>query len=118
MPSIILTTVVTIPELISLTPRTLTWDVGGEVKTQTCKVVVKHKEPIHITKIASTNNNFIPELKTIRDRWEYELTVTAKDTSNISFGILKITTDSTVSRFRHTKAFVYVRRPTATEKQP
>ena len=115
-PSIILTTRVTIPELISLTPRTLNWDIGGESKTQTCKITVNHKEPIHITKIVSTNNNFTPELKTIRDGWEYELTVTAKDTSNTSFGILKITTDSTVSRFRRTQAFVYVRRESATEK--
>ena len=115
-PSIILTTRVTIPELITLSPRTLSWNVGGKTKTQTCKIIVNHKEPIHITKIASTNNHFTPELKTIRDGWEYELTVTAKDTSNTSFGILKITTDSTVSRFRRTQAFVYVRRESATEK--
>ena len=115
-PSIILTTRVTIPELISLTPRTLSWDIGGESKTQTCKITVTHKKPIHITKIARTNNNFTPELKTIRDGWEYELTVTAKNTSSTSFGILKITTDSTVSRFRRTQAFVYVRRPTSKKK--
>ncbi|PQJ28745.1 hypothetical protein [Rubritalea profundi] len=70
------------------------------------------------TKIASTNNNFTTELKTIRDGWEYELIVTAKDTSNTSFGILKITTDSTVSRFRRTQAFVHVRRKSTTKKQP
>ena len=115
-PLFVLSVKITIPELIHLTPRTLSWDVDGDTKTQTCKIIVNHKEPIHITKIASTNNNFTPELKTLRDGWEYELTVTAKDTSNTSFGILKITTDSTVSRFRRTQAFVYVRHESATKK--
>ena len=115
-PSIILTTIVTIPELISLTPLTLSWNIGDEEKTQTSKIIVNHKEPIHITKILSTNNNFTTEVKTIREGWEYELTVTAKDTSNISFGILKITTDSTVPRFRRTQAFVYVRKEAGSKK--
>jgi len=71
---------------------------------------VTQGKPIHVTKVVCTNNHFSHELKTVRDGLEYELVVTPNETSEASFGILKIYTDSKASRYSLIQAFANVRK--------
>lgn len=108
-PSITLTAKITIPEVVSIAPRTLNWKVGAEPTPKIYTITVENDQPIRVTAIRSTNNLFASELKTIREGWEYELVVTPADTSKTSFGILKITTDSVQPRYRMMSAFAAIR---------
>lgn len=106
---IILNAKITIPELLEITPRTLNWKLGAEPSTQIQRIRVTHNEPIHITGVVTTNNQFATELKTIRDGWEYEVAVTPGKTSEPGFAIIKITSDSKISRYRMVNAFALVK---------
>lgn len=112
-PPVNLTANITIPELITVTPRTLNWKTGESKAPKSYKIAVGHDKPIHITSLACTNNNFETELKTLRDGMEYELTVTPRDLSEASFGIIKIFTDSKVSRYRLVQVFANIRKDAA-----
>lgn len=92
-PSIVLTANITVPELLTIEPRTLNWGIDEAPIAKTYKITTHYKLPIHITDVVTTNNQFKPELKTIREGLEYEVTVTPTATSATSFGIIKITSD-------------------------
>ena len=75
--------------------------------------------PIHILEHGATNNNFDYELKTIKEGFEYQLVVKPKDSSTPAFGMIKLTTDSLIPRYRRQMAFVCVRRqPAPASTQP
>ncbi len=109
-PSSVLTVVLTIPDLFQLTPKSLTWDQNGSKEPKVFKIKVNHTHPIHITGHSGTNKNFVYEIKTIRDGWEYELVVTPKDISVPAIGMIKLTTDSPIFRYQRKMAFVVVSR--------
>ena len=111
-PSTVLTSEITIPVLIKLSPTTLTWDQNGDMSAKTIKIKVNNDKPIRILSHMGTNTNYPYELKTIREGWEYELVVTPKSVATMGMGILKFTTDSTISRYKRQMAYVCVRRPT------
>jgi hypothetical protein len=107
--AIILNARITIPELLHITPRTLNWKMGAEAATQSQRIRVTHSEPIHITSVVSTNNQFTPQLKTIRDGWEYEVSVTPQKATEAGFAILKISSDSKLTRYRQIHAFAMIK---------
>jgi hypothetical protein len=109
-PSIVLTAEIEIPELVSITPKSLNWKAGEENDAKTCRITFHEGETIHVTGVVTTNNHFFPQLKTITEGKEYEITITPKDTSEAGFGILKITTDSQNSRYRRLQGFVTITR--------
>jgi hypothetical protein len=106
---IILKTNITIPELIEITPRTLIWKAGAAPTRQIQRIRVMGKEPIHITSVVTTDKQFVSELKTIREGWEYEIAVTPQETSEASFAIIKISSDSKISRYRSVNAFAMIK---------
>jgi hypothetical protein len=107
-PPLVLNTKIIIPELLEITPRTLNWNAGDPPAPKTYRIRVTHKEPIKITSVVTTNNQFSPELKTVRDGWEYEITLTPKATTETSFGIIKITTNCAIERYRNMSAFALI----------
>jgi len=108
-----LTANITIPELITITPRTLNWNTGEAIEPKSCRIVVTHEKPIRINSLSCTNNNFGTELKTVREGMEYELVVTPRDAFDTSFAILKISTDCKVPRYRFIQAFANIRKDSA-----
>lgn len=114
-PSIILTAAFTIPELVAVTPRTLTWEMGGPATPKSYNITVTHAKPVHLTGVTCNDANFGHELKTIRDGWEYELIVRPAQASQTSFGIFNITTDCDVARFARITAFAVVRQALSEE---
>lgn len=112
-PSSVLNVALTIPVLFEVNPKTVFWDQNGEKKSQGITLKVNDTDPIHILSHEGTNANFAYELKTIRDGWEYELVVTPKDMSLPAFGMIKLSTDSSIPRYQRQMAFVCVRRQPA-----
>lgn len=110
-PSSVLTTAITIPVLFEVTPTTLFWDQNGKMAPQTIKLKVNNDKPIHILSHSGTNNNFPYQLKTIREGWEYEIVVMPQSVTTMGMGLIKLTTDSTIPRYKRQQAFVCVRRP-------
>ena len=108
-PSTVMTVQLTIPVLVELTPMTLLWNQDEEAKAKTIKLKVNHDKPIRIVEHSGSNKDFPYELKTIRDGWEYELVVTPESTEQPGFGMIKITTDSPIPRYKRQQAFVCVK---------
>lgn len=108
-PSLVLTAKITIPELVLIEPRSLHWGIQEPLTPKTCKITTHHKDPIRIVEVVTTNNQFHPELKTFREGWEYEITVTPSSTAETSFGIIKITSDCSMPRFRRTSLFAMIK---------
>ena len=110
-PSTVMTVELTIPVLFEVSPMTLLWDQGAEAKPQTIKIKVNHDKPIRIVNHSGSNKDFPYKLKTIREGWEYELVVTPTSTGTPGFGMIKLTTDSSIPRYKRQQAFVCIKRP-------
>ena len=109
-PSSVLSVVLDIPVFFEVNPKTVFWEQHGKSQPQVINLKVNHVEPIHILEHSATNKNFEYELNTIKEGREYELVVTPKDVSVPAFGMIKLTTDSGIPRYRRQMAFVCVRR--------
>ena len=109
-PSSVLSVALTIPKLFEIIPPTIFWDQNGSKEPKVFKMKVNHDKPIRILSDSGTNDNFVYQVKTIREGWEYELVVTPTDVANPSFGMIKLTTDSSISRYQRQMAFVCVKR--------
>lgn len=109
-PSAVLSVVLDIPVLFEVNPKTVFWEQHGENQPQVIKLTVNNAEPIRILEHSATNKNFQYEFKTIKEGRAYELVVTPMDVSVPAFGMIKLTTDSAVPRYRRQMAFVCVRR--------
>lgn len=113
---IVLTVRITVPELVKLEPTTLRWDLGAEATTQVIKITMTHENPIKIVSHASNNEGAFPyALKTIREGWEYELSVKPTSTAEAGISFISLRTDSTIGRFKRATAYA-VTRPKLNEK--
>ncbi|MGC6466766.1 MAG: hypothetical protein ACON38_08585 [Akkermansiaceae bacterium] len=106
---IVLTVRVHVPELVSLSPTNLKWDLGGPAEPKTIKIKVQHKEPIRILEHRGNNPRFKYEFKTIKEGWEYEVVVTPSDTSSSGLGMLSFTTDCKFPRFKRAMGYAVIR---------
>jgi hypothetical protein len=104
-----LTLMVTIPELVKVEPPTLMWEVGGKMKPKSFKITMHGDTPIHLLEATVSNTQFEQELKTIREGEEYELVVTPKDLGARALGMIRLRTDSTMTRHQRYQAFVMIR---------
>jgi len=117
-PSSILSVVINIPVLFEVNPKTSFWEQHGEGLAQVIELKINGPEPIHILEHGASNENFDYELKTIKEGFEYQLVVKPKDSSTPAFGMIKLTTDSLIPRYRRQMAFVCVRRQAAPAPTP
>lgn len=106
---IVLTIRVHVPELVKLEPSSHKWDVGSLSEEKTFKITIDHSEPIKILSHSGNNPNFPYELKTIKEGWEYEVTVKPKSTEGSGIGMLSFRTDCKYARFNRNIAYVVVR---------
>jgi hypothetical protein len=107
---------VTIPRLMEITPEVTTWTVGEEAKPKTLSIKVLRDEPIEVTAVSSTRENFVVELKVLEKGRAYEVVMTPKTTAEPTLGAVKIETSCELSRYKNRLAFFNVvrqRRPAA-----
>jgi hypothetical protein len=109
-PSLVLTTRVHIPVLVSLEPKTVHWTVGEEAKEKIIRVTMNHTEPIHILRMTGTADRIRSELRTIEKGKTYEIALQPTDTKTPLLGILRMETDCSLERHRVQQAFAVIRR--------
>jgi hypothetical protein len=117
-PSYALTVRVHIPVLVSLAPKTLQWETGGETSPQRIRITMQHTDPIHITGVTTSSPLFTTKLDTIEDGRVYELVVTPEEIPAPALAILRIETDCAIARHRIQQAFAVVRKPASAEPPP
>lgn len=110
-PSINLSVRIHIPELVSLDIKSLKWKVGGDKTPQSIQVTMHHTEPIHVTQISSTSEDFSLELITHQKGSRYEVVVTPKETDKSGMALIRIETDCSINKQKIHQAFAMVLKP-------
>lgn len=110
-PAARLTVRIHIPVLVSIEPKTLTWDVGADPAPQSIAIAIDPSMEIRVLGTQSSNDAFTTELITHEDGRRYELVVTPKRTGTPGLGIIRIETDCPVPRHRIQQAFGVIRNP-------
>lgn len=110
-PSINLSVRIHIPVLISLDTKSLKWKVGGDTKSQSIQVTMHHSDPIHVTHISSTSQDFDLELITHEKGTRYEVVVTPKETGRSGMALIRIETDCSINKQKIHQAFAMVIKP-------
>ncbi len=81
-------------EYVVIKPRYVKWQHAAKPEPKTIDVKVVHDKPIRVTKVGSSNPAWQVELQSVKDGWEYRLTVTPPpDTTQHSRAALTLTTD-------------------------
>ncbi|GAA5125218.1 hypothetical protein GCM10023212_26460 [Luteolibacter yonseiensis] len=112
-PSMRLDLVVQIPNVISLEPKTVHWDIGGKPEPRTIHIVMDGGKPIHVTNVTVPEESFRYELKTLEAGKRYDLVVTPLDTKSPLLGRIQVETDCSISKYKNQQAFAQVRKPVA-----
>lgn len=108
-PSHLLTIKMTIPELITIEPKSLIWKIGEDATAKSCKIIIHQEEPIKITEVTASNPAFQVELVALKEGQEYQLIVTPKETSVHTLGILNIKTDSKIMNYQSISAYATIK---------
>ena len=111
-PSVYLKVNFHIPVLVSLEPKTLSWDIGGKPEPKTIHIKMAEGNTIHVLDVTA-KPSFKTELKTLAKGSEYELVITPESVENPDLSVIRIETDSRVDKQKTQQAFAVVRKPTA-----
>lgn len=87
---IVLSLVVTIPELIRILPPMVIWEKGEAAKTKTISLKAFEGKPVKIASVISSEPNVKVKLETIRVNQEYAIVVTPNSTAKPGFSVLTI----------------------------
>lgn len=110
-PSVSLTVRVHIPVLISIEPKTVKWEIGGNAEPQTIRITMNHTSPIRVIQAISSSDNFKLEVKPVEDAKIYDLIVTPADITNPGLAVLRIETDCEIKKYSTQQAFGIIRKP-------
>lgn len=116
-PSVTLTARIHIPVLVDVEPKTLRWDVGGKMESQTITVSMKHDEPIKVTSVNCANPDFKIELKVVEEGKKYELEVSPTDNESQSIGLISIETDCAIKKHAVQRAYTIIRTASPTGQE-
>lgn len=114
-----ITFILDVPAIAEVKPKTLQWFIGDEPTAKACLVQFTGDEPMKILKITPTRENVSFEWKELKEGREYLITLTPKNTQDITMGALKIETNSSIPKYRNQLAFFSIsRRPDAPPAVP
>jgi hypothetical protein len=116
-PSQVLTVRVNIPELVSVEPKALIWDIGGDASPKKVVVTMNHSSPIKITSVSGADGKFKQEWKAIEEGKKYEITVTPVAVTAHATGVIRVVTDCTYQRHKAHNIFAVVK-PAQVGKAP
>jgi len=106
-----LSTVIDIPVIVDIQPKTLQWVIGEAAVTKSVLVKMTGPDPIHIKSISSTRDNVTYNLEEVKPGREYRINVQPKTTENVTIGALRFETDSKYKRHARQLAFFNIVRP-------
>lgn len=114
-PSMHLTVRIEIPVLVTMEPKTATWDVGAKPEPKTISIRMAEGQNIKVLSAKCSSPLFQQELKTIEEGKKYDLIVTPKSADSPGMGVIRIETDCPISKHRLQQAFAVVRKPVAAQ---
>ncbi len=98
-----------VPAVVDILPKTLQWFIGDEPKAKACLVKFTG-DPTKIVKITATRENVTYDWKELKEGREYLITMTPKNTEDVTMGALKIETTSSIAKYKHQLAFFSISR--------
>lgn len=110
-PSVQLKVRIQVPELVSVKPKSLRWELGGPTTPQSIRVTMHHEKPIRITDLNCTSPDFELQLNPLDEGSAYEVQVTPKKVTRPSMGVIRIETDCPVEKQKLHQAFAMILRP-------
>lgn len=108
-PSHTLTVKVRIPVLVTLSQKSLQWELGGKADPQKIDIEMAHSKPIRILSTQCSSENFKVDLKVIEEGRRYELWVTPAATTESGLGLIRLETDCEIARHKIQQAFAVIR---------
>ena len=109
-----LTVRLSMPELLTIQPKTLKWSQGEERVTQSFLLTVTGEDPMKILEVSGTSEQKFPfELETLEEGRRYRITVTPEETETRGFGLLRIKTDSKYVKHQTYQAYTVVAKSAA-----
>ncbi len=100
VPSAALTVRLVVPELLKIEPRNLSWTIGESDSPKIIRIRVDDKHPVHLTKLALSQEKFRFTQRTLADGKDYEIEIRPVTTASVSFATLRIETDSPLARYQ------------------
>jgi hypothetical protein len=100
-----------IPVIIAIEPKTLKWEQNGSSEMKSLDIKMDYKNPIQITSVTTSNENFTTKLVTIEEGKHYKVEVTPRNTASGGFTIVRIETDADVEKQRIQQSFAVITAP-------
>lgn len=97
-PSIKLHAQVHVPKIVELKPNSLHWAIGEDPTPKSIHIKIHSDDPVKLTKVEMSSDQFSHVIKTIKEGAEYKIEVSPKNTENRTFGVVRIETDSPIPR--------------------
>lgn len=114
-PSVALTVRVHIPVLVSLSPKTLKWDLNGKGEPKTIRISMHHDQPIRVVGVTASSDVYQHELKVVEEGKSYDLIITPTQIQTPGLGIFRIETDCKIEKHRIQQVFACVRKASPSE---
>lgn len=108
-PSSLLQLRVHIQELITLSPKTVSWKIGDPGTEAIVKITITGDTPVRITNVTCSNPNFPHRLTTLKEGKSYELAIRCTSTTTSALGVFKIESESSDEGQRVAQIFGVVR---------
>ncbi len=108
-PSQVLNVHAKIPELVSLEPKALIWEIGEKPLAKKVTVTMSGATPIKITSVSGADQKFTQEWKAIEEGKKYEITLTPVSTEKAATGVVRVDTDCTYQRHKAHSLFAVVK---------
>ncbi len=106
---------INIPKVFELSPEMTAWTVGDEPAPKTVTVKILGDTPIEVLGVTSSREAVGAELKEIAKGREYQVVVSPSSTEKPMIGLLKLTTNSEIPRFKAKNAYFNIQRVRASK---
>lgn len=110
-PEQVLTSVIDIPVIVQIEPKTLKWTLGEPAVAKTYHITINGPDPVHLKNINATRDIVSFNLEEVTPGRHYKIHLQPKNTDNITIGALRIETDSKYPRHVRQLAFFNIVRP-------
>lgn len=112
-----LTTIIDIPIIVDVQPKTVQWILGEPPTTKSIDITIAGPDPVHLKNITATRENVTFKLEEIEAGRKYRINVQPIDTDTVTIGALRIETDSQYKRHTRQLAFFNIIRPEQASKK-
>ncbi len=108
-PSTELTFSVTIPTLVTMTPRLVHWRMGEDPEEKTVKITIHPDADLEVKGVEVDEEAFQAELVKSEKPGEFEVRLTPKDTKSTARAIISLQTEPNMENRRNFSFYAYIR---------